>query len=374
MEIVSFSAAGSIEQVARIDPTPRQPSADPSVNRGSLPFVTVIMPVRNESKFLPGCLDSLLANDYPQERLEILVADGMSTDRSREILAQYSRRFPCVRVLDNPGRIVPTGLNQVIGQAQGDIIVRADAHTVFAPDYIRRCAHLLQTTAASNVGGPQRSVGQDYMSEAIAVATTSRFAAGDAKFRFSEEQAWVETVYLGAWWKETLLALGGFNEEWVVNQDFELNHRLRLGGGKILLSPAIKCDYFVRPSLSALARQYFRYGVWKVKTLGAYPNSLRWRQLMAPSFVAAALGLLVLTPWTPLPALVLVLLYALASLSASAISARRRGWRYLPILPLTFATVHFAWGMGFWAGLLKFGIPRLSPRIVASALRPVRAD
>ena len=332
------------------------------------------MPVRNECKFLPGCLESLLANDYPQERLEILVADGMSTDHSREILAEYSRRFPFLRVLDNLGRIVPTGLNTAIGQAQGDIIVRVDAHTVFAPDYIRQCVRLLQATAASNVGGPQRSVGRDYESEAIAVATTSRFAAGDAKFRFSEKQAWVETVYLGAWRKETLLALGGFNEEWVANQDFELNHRLRLAGGKILLSPAIKCDYFVRPSLPALARQYFRYGVWKVKTLKVYPESLRWRQLIAPVFVAAALGLLLLTPWTPLPALVLALLYTLANLSASAICACNRGWHYLPILPLTFATIHFAWGIGFWAGLLKFGIPRLSPRIVANALRPIPAN
>jgi glycosyltransferase involved in cell wall biosynthesis len=329
------------------------------------------MPVRNEEKFLRRCMDSLLQNDYPQDRLEILVADGMSNDRSRKILADYRERFPLVRVLDNPGRVVPTGLNEAIHQAKGDIIVRVDAHTVFAPDYIRQCVYFLQTTDASNVGGPQRSAGHNYESEAIAVATTSRFAAGDAKFRFSEREAWVETVYLGAWWKETLLQLGGFDEAWVVNQDFEMNHRLRLAGGKILLSPAIKCEYSVRPSLVALARQYFRYGLWKVKTVEAYPESLRWRQVVAPAFVAASIGLLVLAPWTSLPALLLGIVYVLVNLFASAVCARNRGWRYLPILPLTFATIHFSWGLGFWAGLFRFGVPRLTPLALLKAFQPI---
>jgi len=351
-----------------------QPMGVPSVEPESVPRVTVIMPVRNEEQFLPRCMDSLLANDYPHGRLEVLVADGMSSDRSREILAGYSLRFPFVRVFDNPRRTAPTGLNAAIRQAQGDIIVRVDAHTVFAPDYLRQCVHLLRTTGASNVGGPQRSAGRDYESEAIAIATTSRFAAGDARFRFSEQPAWVETVYLGAWWKETLLELGGFNEDWVVNQDFEMNHRLRLAGGKILLSPAIRCEYFVRPSLSALAKQYFRYGLWKVKTIKAYPESLRWRQLVAPAFVGALSALLLLSPWTLLPALLLALLYTLANLFASTVCARRRGWRYLPILPLTFATLHFAWGIGFWVGLFKFGVPRLSASIVVEAFRPIHQE
>ena len=125
---------------------PEQSRGVPFVEPESVPLVTVIMPVRNEEQFLPRCLDSLLANDYPHERLEMLIADGMSTDRSREILAAYSQRFPFVRVLDNPARTAPTGLNVAIRQAQGDLIVRVDAHTVFAPDYIRQCVHLLQTT------------------------------------------------------------------------------------------------------------------------------------------------------------------------------------------------------------------------------------
>jgi glycosyltransferase involved in cell wall biosynthesis len=362
--------------IANIKPGNSSPNnaGDSGRSAALFPLVTVIMPVRNEEKFLSRCMDSLLRNDYPLQRLEFLIADGMSNDRSREILTEYSRRFPFVRVLDNPGRIVPTGLNEALRQAKGEIIVRVDAHTVFARDYIRQCVHLLQTSGASNVGGPQRSVGEDYESEAIALATTSRFAAGDAKFRFSEEEAWVETVYLGAWWKETLLELGGFDEEWVVNQDFEMNHRLRLAGGKILLSPAIKCEYSVRRSLVALATQYLRYGHWKVKTIEAYPESLRWRQLVAPAFVAASAGSLVLAAWTWLPAVMLGLVYVLANLFASALCAWNRGWRFLPMLPLTFATIHLSWGLGFWAGLFRFGVPRVTPIVLARVLRPVHQE
>jgi glycosyltransferase involved in cell wall biosynthesis len=356
------------------EPISKQPLDVVSVDPESVLRVSVIMPVHNEVQFLPRCLDSLLANDYPGELVEVLVADGMSTDRSREILADYARRFPCIRVFDNPGRTAPAGLNLAIRQARGDIIVRVDAHTVFAPDYLRQCVHLLRTTVASNVGGPQRSAGCDYESHAIAIATTSRFAAGDAKFRFSNEQAWVETVYLGAWWKQTLLELGGFDEDWVVNQDFELNHRLRLAGGKILLSPTVKCQYFVRPSLFALAKQYFRYGLWKVKTIKAYPESLRWRQLIAPAFAAALLALLLVSEWTGLPALFLALFYSSANLLASAACAKKHGWRYLPMLPLCFATLHLAWGAGFWAGLFKFGVPRLSVSRVAEAFRPIHQE
>jgi glycosyltransferase involved in cell wall biosynthesis len=356
------------------EPSPEQPFDVVSADHESIPRVSVIMPVRNEEQFLPRCLDSLLANDYPRQLIEVLVADGMSTDRSREILAEYSRRFPCVRIFNNPRRTAPAGLNLAIRQARGDIIVRVDAHTVFAPDYLRQCVHLLRTTAASNVGGPQRSTGCDYESQAIAIATGSRFAAGDARFRFSEQPAWVETVYLGAWWKQTLLELGGFDEEWVVNQDFEMNHRLRLAGGKILLSPTIKCQYFVRPSLFALAKQYLRYGFWKVKTIKAYPESLRWRQLIAPAFVAALLALLLVSEWTGLPALFLGLLYSSANLLASVGCAKKHGWRYLPMLPFCFATLHLAWGIGFWAGLFKFGVPRLSASSVVEAFRPIHQE
>ncbi len=332
-------------------------------------MVSVIIPMRNEENFIGACLDSIIANDYPKEYLEVIVLDGMSSDRSREIVLDYSARYPYIRLLDNPGRIAPTALNIGIREARGEIIIRMDAHAVYAPDYISNCVELLQTSGAANVGGLQRAIGNNYISNAIALATTSRFGIGDAKYRYAEKEMWVDTVYLGAWYKKTLEAIGGFNEKWVVNQDYELNYRLRAAGKKILLSPKIRCWYFVRDSLRKLARQYFRYGMWKVKTLVAHPDSLRWRQMAPPLLVTALLLSMILLVSGQKIGLFIPLIYFIASLVASVVLAFKRGLRYLPILPIVFWTLHLSWGTGFFAGLVRFGIPKISLTILARAFK-----
>lgn len=329
------------------------------VEKGT-PFVSVLIPVYNEERYIARCLDSILANDYPKDRLEILMIDGMSNDRSREIVQEYAQRFPFIRLINNPKRIQSAALNIGIRESKGKIIIRMDAHTLYASDYIRQCVELLETTESANVGGLQRAVGINYISNAIAVATTTPFGIGNAHFRYDEKEMWVDTVYLGAWHKSTLEALGGFNEEWIVNEDYELNYRLRKAGGKILLSPKIKCWYYVRPSLKALARQYFRYGLWKVKTLVTYPDSLRWRQLAPPALVLAFLFSLGIIPIKWMLGISVPALYLVANLIASIWTASRRGWKYLPLLPFVFATIHLSWGTGFLAGLFKWGIPKFT--------------
>lgn len=334
-----------------------------------LPFVSVIVPIRNEERYLAACLESVLASDYAHDRLEILVIDGMSTDRSRDIVQDYARRHPLIRPLDNPKRVQAAALNIGIREARGDIILRMDAHTLYAPDYVRRCVELLETSEAANVGGVQGAVGTGYISNAIAVAMTTPFGVGDALFRYTHTRLWVETVYLGAWRKSTLEALGGFDEEWIVNEDYELNFRLRKAGGRILVWPAIKSSYLVRSSLGMLARQYFRYGFWRVKTLVAHPDSLLWRQLTPPVLVAALLlsvGML-LAGW--MLGAIIPVLYLVACLAASIWTASGRGWRYLPLLPIVFATIHFSWGVGFLAGLFKWGMPRITLSSFANAFR-----
>jgi len=337
------------------------------------PYVSILIPMRNEERFIARCLDSTLANDYPKDRLEILVIDGMSTDRSRDIVQDYAKRYPFIHLLNNPKRIVPAALNIGIREAKGEIIIRMDAHTIYAPDYIRRCVELLETTQAANVGGLQRAVGTNYVSNAIAIAITTPFGIGNAYFRYAEKEMWVDTVYLGAWRKSTLEALGGFNEEWSVNQDYELNYRLRKAGGKILLSPEIRCWYHVRPSLRKLAHQYFRYGFWKVKTLVTYPDSLRWRQLAPPALVVVlllALGILLVNRML---GIAVPALYLVTNLVASIWTASRRGWKYLPLLPIVFATIHLSWGTGFLAGLFKWGIPRITLSSLVKAFQSPEA-
>lgn len=335
------------------------------------PVVTVLIPMLNEERCIARCLDSILANEYPKERLEILVIDGMSTDSSEEIVRKYTERYSFLRLLKNPKRIQTVALNIGLAEAKGEIIIRMDAHTTYTQDYIHQCVSLLQTTGADNVGGVQRAVGEGYVSDTIALATTLLFGIGDARFRYSEREEWVDTVYLGAWHKRTLDSLGGgFNEEWVVNEDYELNYRLRKNGGKILLSPRIRCQYHVHGSLKSLLRQYFRYGLWKVKTLVAHPDSLRWRQIVPPLFVLALFVSLVLIPVSWVVGVIIPGIYTITNLAVSFWTAHSHGWRYLPLIPFVFAILHLSWGAGFWVGLVLFGVPRLS---LSSLLRSLRA-
>ena len=342
--------------------------------QGDSPEVSVLIPTRNEHRHIGGCLDSVLANDYPRDRLQILVIDGMSEDGTRDIVREYAAGHPFIQLLDNPKRIVAPALNLGLAEALGEIIIRLDAHTVYAPDYIRQCVRLLLTTPAASVGGVQRAVGNDYNTRAIAIVTTHPFGIGDAKLKYTDTEQWAEHVYLGAWKTETLRDLGGFAESWAANEDFELNHRLRAAGGKILLSPAIRCRYFVREALGALAWQYLRYGAWKVKTLVAHPDSLRWRQLASPALVVALLASLAIASLSPPLAAIVPSIYIAALASASFHAAHRSGWRYLPILPLGFATLHLSWGLGFLAGLARFGVPVLSPRNLSGAFHPIEAE
>jgi len=333
------------------------------------PVVSVLIPMRNEEHCIARCLDSVLANDYPKDRLEILVIDGMSTDWSREIIRRYTKRYSFLRLLKNPRYIQAAALNIGLGEAKGEIIIRMDAHAVYAQDYISQCVRLLQTTDAANVGGVQRAVGTGYVSDTIAVATTLPFGIGDARFRYSDREEWVDTVYLGAWYKKRLETIGGFNEEWVVNEDYELNYRLRQAGGKILLSPKICCHYYVRGSLKTLVHQYFRYGLWKVKTLVAHPDSLRWRHLVPPLFVLSLVVSSALIPVFWVASVMVPGLYIITNLAVSFWTVRRRGWRYLPLLPFVFAILHVSWGVGFWVGLVLFRIPHFS---LSSLLRSLR--
>lgn len=328
------------------------------------PFVSVVIPMRNEGEHIRPCLEAVLAQDYPAERTEIFVVDGRSDDNSREVVERYTRRHPHLQLLDNPRQNTPAALNVGIRQARGKYVVRIDAHTRVAADYVRQCVALLEASGAANVGGQMRPVGQTYMGQAAALSTTSRFGVGDAKFHYSEQEQYVDTVYMGAFRREIFDRVGLFDEELVRNQDYELNVRIRKAGGKILLSPKIVSYYTPRSSLPALWRQYFQYGFWKVRTLQKHPGSLRWRQAIPPLFVLAFFGSLLLGIfWTPARPLFLFVAgcYLLANLIASIIAASRGGWRYLPALPAIFAAIHFAWGLGFLYGLARWSLLKPPP-------------
>ena len=325
----------------------------------SLPFVSIVMPMRNEENFIMRCLDSIVDNDYPSDWFEVLVVDGMSIDRSREIVIKYSKRHNNIKLIDNPKKIRVTANNVGIRAAQGEIIISMDAHVLYARDYIGQCVELLQTTGATNVGGVQKAVGYNYVTKVIALATTTPFGIGDAEFRYLKKEKWVDTVYLGAWYKKMLEKIGLFNKKWERNGDYELNYRIRKAGGKILLSPKIKCQYFVRGSLLKLARQYFLYGKWRVKTIVAHPDSIRWRHVLPPFLIL----------WLLLSPILLICgttiwwipgtFYLLYTIITSSGIALFNGIKYFPLLIPTLWILHICWGVGFYFGVFRFGFPKV---------------
>jgi glycosyltransferase involved in cell wall biosynthesis len=323
------------------------------------PFVTLIMPIRNEAGFIARSLTAALAQDYPHDRMEVLIADGMSTDETRDVVARVAQRYSGIRVtvIDNPGKIVPTGINAALLHAQGQIIVRVDGHTIVEPDYVRECIAALERSGASNVGGRMDPVSEGRFGEATALATSSPFGVGGARFHYSDREEWVDTVYMGAWPRDVFQRHGIFDEELVRNQDDELNYRLRSRGEKILLSPRIKSRYYNRSTRHALWRQYLQYGYWKVRVMQKHPPQMQPRQFVPPLFVSSLLILLSAAPFFALGKWLFLLVsgsYVMANLAASLLVARKSSWRCLPLLPAVFLILHMAYGFGFLLGLVRF--------------------
>lgn len=323
------------------------------------PFVSVILPIRNEEGFIAESLGAVLAQDYDPRRMEVLVADGMSTDGTRaavEACAAARPEIP-VRIVDNPEGIVPTGMNAALARARGEVIVRVDGHTVVDPDYVRQCVLALRRSGAQNVGGRMTAVGSGRVARAVAAATSSPFGVGGARFHYSDREEWVDTVYMGAWPRDVLEDLGGFDPEMVRDQDDELNYRLRARGGRILLSPAIRSRYFNRSSLESLARQYFQYGFWKVRVLQKHPRQMRPRQFAPPALtLGLATGVLTFPFHRAARAgfFLLVAAYLAADAAASASAGRHAPRSARPLLPAVFPILHLSYGFGFLSGLARF--------------------
>jgi len=322
------------------------------------PLVSIILPVRNESGYIGQGLQAILAQDYPSDRMEILIADGMSTDNTRPIIQELAALHPDIpiKIIDNPGKVVPTGMNLALRQAKGGIIIRVDGHTIIAPDYVRRCVEALKNSDAENVGGRMNAVGLNFFGKAVALATSTPFGIGNGRFHYSDQEEWVDTVYMGTWPRAVFDKIGVFDEELVRNQDDEFNYRLRAAGGRVLLSPMIKSEYTVRGTPGQLWRQYYQYGFWKVRVLQKHPLQMSLRQFVPPSFVLA----LLLSLWFFLFAkfdflgLIVPAMYLAANPLASLWTAARRGWKYFPMLPIVFAILHLSYGTGFLVGLVKF--------------------
>lgn len=317
-------------------------------------FVSVVVPVRNERPFIVDLVRSILAQDYPVDRLEVLVADGLSTDGTRELLTHLEREDDRLTVLDNAGRIVSTGLNLAVVRARGDVIVRIDGHAVIAPDFIREnVAVLAEHPEAWSVGGPIRHAAHTRFGHAVAVAMSHPIGIGNAHHRYPGYEGYAEGAQFPAIRRWVFDRIGMFDERLVRNQDDEFNFRMISAGGKVYVSPRIRYSYFVRSRVAQLFRQYFQYGFWRIPVMEKHRRPTTWRQLAPSLFIVACVGLGVagVIAGDALTALVLPAIYSAALLAAAVHSVRVHGWAVAVRLPAAIATMHAGYGLGMAYGL-----------------------
>ena len=310
----------------------------------ALPSVSVLLPVRNAEATIGAAIDSVLSQDY-KGSVEVIVADGSDTAATSDLVR---RRYPTVKLIPNPKQTAGFGLRAAQRAATGEIIVRCDAHAVFPPEYVRRAVSTLQRTGAANVGGRQLPVSTTFFGRAVAMAMTTPLGAGGARYRLGGPEGPVDTVYLGTFRRDALEAVGGVDPDFVRNQDYELNWRLRARGETVWFDPELVAAYRPRRTVRDLAWQYFNYGRWKRVMARRHPASLLPRHLASPLLVAGLAASPVLAAagvsWAAAVPLTYVLTLAVGSLT---VGIRRRSPAAL-LLPLALATMHVSWGIGFF--------------------------
>lgn len=311
--------------------------------------ITVIVPTLNEEGFIEECLKSLLAGDYPLENLEILVIDGGSTDLTIPQVQSLIDLGSPIKLLHNEKKIVPSAVNLGLRTSKNSVNVWVGAHAVYDREYLPLAVSILEQENCGSVGGIIIPTAKTSMGKAIAVATTSKFGIGNAHYRHATERQSVDTVFGGCWRRDDILRIGGFNEQWVRNQDYELNLRIRQEIGPIIFDPSIKCHYYCRETLRGLSKQYYQYGFWRFNTFSEHPKSLKFRQLapLALLFSFVNSFALLLSGLTG-AGLAAPTAYLVASIFVGAIaSVQHRIPHYIILIPIIFAAIHFSWAIGF---------------------------
>ncbi len=319
-----------------------------------VPFVTIAVPCFNEEKYIETFLADVFEQDYPAASIEVLIGDGMSTDRTREIIARIAETSPGrVRVIDNPRRLQAAAMNQMIEAAKGDVIVRLDVHARYAKDFVRQCVTVLGETGAQNVGGPARPTADKWFQRAVCAALDSKLAVGNSAYRDLGAEGWVESVFPGAFPRGVFEVVGGFDPNAITNEDAELNQRIRAAGGRVYLSQKIVVHYFPRDTYRGLAKQYFKYGQGRARTALKHRGIPSIRPVLPFLLVVGGTALVVTTPWHPflVPALAL---YGAGCAIEGARVARKHGLHLAPVVASIFPILHVAHGVGFGAGLVKY--------------------
>lgn len=310
------------------------------------PPVSVVMPVREEARHLADAVAHVLAQDYPGT-LEVVLAIGPSRDATAEVAARLAGEDRRVRTVDNPSGRTPDALNAALAATSYDIVARVDGHAILPPDYLRVAVATLRRTGADNVGGIMAARGTTDFERAVARAMTTRLGVGGAPFHTGGGEGPADSVYLGVFTRAALVRVGGYDTRFTRAQDWELNFRIRQAGGVVWFTPAMEVSYRPRPTLRALARQYYDYGQWRRAVVRRHPGTASPRYLAAPAAVAAIAGGTLLGLAGRRIGWVVPATYAGSILVGSAINGRDLGTRARGWLPVVYATMHGAWGTGF---------------------------
>ena len=318
--------------------------------------VSVIVPIRNEERYIGDCLRSLLQQTYPAASCEIIVLDGRSSDKSREIVEGLSRESPHLYCIDNPAGTAPAAMNIGIRQAKGDIIIRTDGHNVYPENYIENCVKYLEQTGADNVGGSLLTVPADSTLGArlVAAMLSNPFGVGDSRFRISSKEGFVETVPFGAFRREVFDRVGMYNEKLVRNQDNELNARIRSAGGKIYQTPALRTTYHPVAGFVQLLKQTYRNSQWHVFSVRENSHAMGLRHFVPAMFLICLAGLSLASAadiWARYALVASVVLYLLTGLMFAIRQVRDRDWFVALTIPVACFVFHLAYGLGTLAGL-----------------------
>lgn len=315
------------------------------------PFISIVIPCRNESAFIADVLNSILQQDYKIDKMEVWVVDGDSEDHTVAIVKSYADKYAWIHLLNNPAKIVPNALNIAIKKANGTFIIRLDAHTKYAHDYISKIVETFQQTNADIVGGPMRAIGKTDFQKAVAYATSTRLGVGNSQFHDEHFEGYVDSVYLGAWHRNIFAEVGYFDEQMMRNQDDEFHYRAKSFGKKIYLNPKIKSEYFPRDSIRKLFKQYFQYGLYKPLVLSKVKSAVKLRHLIPTLFFLYLITIPVgyyLIGWLTIIPLLVYFALAVAFAIKNKGSVIEKG-----SCLLIYPVLHISYGFGFIAGLFK---------------------
>lgn len=318
-------------------------------------IVSVVMPVYNEEKYIEKCVQSLLEQDYPVDNMEWLFVDGMSTDKTVEILNKYHDRYPeLVKVVNNPHRVVTYALNIGIEASVGKYIVRLDAHSDYAKDYISKCVYYLDTTDADNVGGVAETKASGFVGNAIAKMLSSKFGVGNSQFRTNGKDGYVDTVPFGAFRRSVFEKLGLFDERLIRSEDNEINYRIRKNGGKVYMNGDIKLTYYCRDTVKEILKMAFRNGLWTIITMKVCPGTMGLRHFIPFAFVMSIIGLVSLSfvhiAFLWMLVAELVLYFGLGIYSAVE---QTKDIKEILFMLMLYPMFHISYGIGSLCGLTK---------------------